>query len=264
MTTSDGNGSKSAKPTFGAMTVGEYTAKINTPAKNPDYFRLFHAPLVERAAASRPGRPIRVLDVACGPAQELDFLNNDARVELMGVDLDSGFFQAAQERLQNAKFFSWDVRAHPPLPTGIPPGSVDVGIALNAVVYVPERMLEALKFGLRAGGECAVNFRCFDNPYNLPFYTHYTERGGVLREETLMLNTARGGKENFKLMALDYQNCDDPAMKNLVIQVYFHSKTDIQRLIDVVGFEIRSCVPFHFASPVNPDNEIDVFVLRKP
>ena len=151
MATSGGKSDlRSVQPTFGDMSVATYGAKVNTPAKNPDYFRLFHALLVERAVKSKAGKVV-LLDVACGPAQELDFFKDDKRVELVGVDIAQDLLTAAQARLPFAKFFCWDVRQTPPLPSDIAPGSVDVGIALNAMIYVPDKMLGALGYGLKIG-----------------------------------------------------------------------------------------------------------------
>lgn len=64
-------------------------------------------------------------------------------------------------------------------------------------------------------------------------------------------------------MALDYRECDDPMIRNLQIQRYFKSRNEIELFIANCGFEIEAYKPFHFASPVNPDNEIDVYTLRK-
>lgn len=257
-------------PTFGAMNTATYSAKINTPARNPDYFSLFHAPLVERAVGSTPGGRISLIDVACGPAQELDFLKDDPRVQLIGIDMARNLLTEARERLPSARFHCYDVRNDPPLPSEISPGSADAGIALNAMIYVPERMLAALRYGLRSGGEAAVNFRVYGNPFNEAFYRHYTQMQGVIREEEITVPALQGGRERFVMAALDYTRCIDPStgepdpIRNLVVQQYFRSKEDIIRLIGICGFEIAAAAPFHFSSPVNPDNEIEVYSIRKP
>ena len=58
------------------MSPDEYREKINTPARNPEYFRRFHQPIIERAK-QQFGPQIRLLDIACGPGDELDFVKND-------------------------------------------------------------------------------------------------------------------------------------------------------------------------------------------
>lgn len=247
-------------PNYGALDEKTYRAKINTPAKNPLYFERFHKPLVDRAASAAPGRKAVLVDIACGHALELDFLKDDSRVSLIGVDADPSSLASASKRLPGARFIEHDVRNEPPLP--LPRDFADAGIALNAVVYVPERMLAALKWGLRRGGECAVNFRIYGNPFNRRFYDYYVERGGSIRDEGLFVS-AGGRSGHFTLAALDYTQCDDPDIRNLAVQRYFKSKGDVERLIALIGLEILDSAPFHFASPVNPDNEIEVYTLRK-
>jgi hypothetical protein len=44
---------------FGAMDANQYRAKINTPAKNPEYFSKFHLPMINRAKErAGKGNPI--------------------------------------------------------------------------------------------------------------------------------------------------------------------------------------------------------------
>ncbi|MEW6035705.1 MAG: class I SAM-dependent methyltransferase [Candidatus Micrarchaeota archaeon] len=247
-------------PNYGALDEETYKAKINTPAKNPLYFERFHKPLVDRAAGASPSGKVVLLDVACGHALELDFFKDDLRVSLVGVDMDTASLASASRRLPGARFIAYDVRNAPPLP--LPSGFADAGIALNAVVYVPERMLAALEWGLKPGAECSVNFRIYGNPFNRRFYEYYTERGAIIRDEALIVSS--GGRFwHFTLAALDYSKCDDQDIRNLAVQLYFKSKKDAEKLVALAGLEIVNVAAFHFASPVNPDNEIEVYALRK-
>jgi len=236
------------------MNEKAYTAKINTPAKNPDYFSRFHKPLVERAKAASPNGEVVLLDIACGHAQELDFFGNDKKVLRIGVDIAKTVLRSAKTRLPETDFIAADVRR-----LSLRDDSVDVGIALNAVVYVPDKMLEALFRALKPGGRCAVNFRVYGNPFNQPFYDYYLERGGALRDEELVV-----GNQVFSLAGIDYRGCDDPLIRNLVVQSYFRSAQDAERLISTIGFGICARDIFHFPSPANAENEVDVFTLEKP
>ena len=58
------------------MDPAEYAKRINTPAKNPEYFRRFHQPLIENAK-KQFGTTVKVLDMAAGPADEMDFMFDD-------------------------------------------------------------------------------------------------------------------------------------------------------------------------------------------
>lgn len=259
-----------ASPTFGAMTAEMYSAKINTPAKDPNYYRWFHRPLIERAIGSKAGDKITLIDVACGPALELDFFKDNPRVHSIGVDMEQRMLSEAQQRLPGAKFYCWDVRNEPPLPPGIRRASADAGILLNAMIYVPDRMLCALGYGLKGGGLATVNFRVHGNPFNEAFYHYYTERQGVIREERHYYPTREGGKEGFVMAALDYSQCIDLAtgapdpVRNLATQLYFRSGDDIIRLIEISGLSVATHTLFHFASAANPDNEIEVYTIMKP
>jgi hypothetical protein len=52
-------------------------------------------------------------------------------------------------------------------------------------------------------------------------------------------------------------------IRNLERQVYFPSVDDMVRFVAALGLKVVSHETFHFASPSNPDNEIDVFTLEK-
>jgi hypothetical protein len=124
-------------------------------------------------------------------------------------------------------------------------------------------MLKTLFRALKPGGKCAVNFRVYGNKFNEPFYQYYLNDGGQILNQTLTV-TNGDRTETFALKVLDYRQCSEKKIRNLDRQIYFQSESDIERLIDVVGFSVENHKKFHFQSPVNPDNEIDVFTLQKP
>ena len=72
------------------------------------------------------------------------------------------------------------------------------------------------------------------------------------------------------MKVLDYTQCvnndgtPDNQIRQLAQQIYFESVDDAKKLIEAVGFEQTGHEQFEFSSPVNPNNQIDVFVLRKP
>lgn len=122
---------------------------------------------------------------------------------------------------------------------------------------------------LKSGGECSVNFRVYGNSYNDIFYNYYTERKGELFDRNLRIETNEEVK-SFDVKVLDYTQCvnddgtADAQIRQLIQQIYFTSTQDIVALITASGFKIQSQAQFHFSSPVNPDNEIEVFNLVKP
>lgn len=241
---------------FGGLNEEEYTSRINTPSKSSLYFEKFHKPLVNRAKGRNDGKPISLVDIACGYAHELDFIKGDLGVNLLGVDISDKVLVEARKRLPQAKFFTYDVRR-----CSLPydRASIDAAIAVNAVVYCPDDMLGVIFESLKPNGEAVVNFKNFSNPYNRPFYEFYVADGGVISDQELKI-----GDEKFALKVLDYQNCREEKVRLLDRQVYFQSTADICRFIMVMGFEVVSHQTFHFRSPANPDNEMDVYTIKKP
>ena len=136
---------------------------------------------------------------------------------------------------------------------------MDVGIAVNAVVYKPDHMLRTLYRALKPGGKCAVNFRVFSHHLNEPFYRYYLDRNCTMSDQELLV-----GGESFTLKVLDYRECSDPDIRNLDRQVYFQTTEDVERLAKAVGFAIAGHQYFHFSSPANPENEVDVYTFQKP
>jgi len=55
----------------------------------------------------------------------------------------------------------------------------------------------------------------------------------------------------------------DLQIRRLVQQIYFKNVYDIEELIRMTGFQKVKHKTFNFASPVNENNQIDVFILKK-
>ncbi len=245
------------------MDADSYARKINTPAKSPEYFQRFHKPLIERAK-QRFGTPIRVLDIACGPASELEFLVDDPDVQLLATDISPKILAEAKQRIgERVKFFVSDAGA------GVEPGSVEAGILMNAVVYVPVAMLRNMHEALRPGGECAVNFRIFSNEHNLPFYDFCEQQGTVILDKQLIIETGQTPR-SFSVKVLDYANFrkedgePDLEIQQLGQQTYFKTVKDATEIIRIAGFETVEHSLFNFASPMNVNNQVDVFIVQKP
>ncbi|MDD5103847.1 MAG: methyltransferase domain-containing protein [Candidatus Peribacteraceae bacterium] len=241
-------------PFYKTFNEKSYTDKINTPAKSDTYYHQFHRPLIEEAKRHADG-PVKVLDLACGHGHEMDFLAGDPGVRLFGMDISMETLRdSTRKRLGSVGLVAGDVERSP-----IAENSMDVGIAVNAVVYKPDHMLRTLFDALKPGGRCAVNFRIFSNRFNQPFYQYYLDRGCTISDREL-----RVGQELFTLKVLDYRQCTDTAMRSLDRQVYFQSVEDVERLARTIGFDVHRHQYFHFASPANPDNEVDVYWFEKP
>jgi SAM-dependent methyltransferase len=251
----------------------EYTDRINSPSKSVKYFKQFHKPLIEEARVrGSQDEATTLLDLACGHGHELDpIIAAFPDVKIVGVDIaEATLISSTRERLgavlltPNAYQKSLekppvvlmvaDVADEP-----VPENTVDVGIMVNAVIYKPEKMLATMLTALKPSAKCVVNFRNFSNIYNKPFYDYYLKDGAEIHNQELSV-----GSETFSLKVLDYNKCRDETIRRLDRQIYFQSTADIERLIRTVGFEIITQEPFHFRSPVNPDNEINVYTLKKP
>ncbi len=183
------------------------------------------------------------------------FIIGDPQVRLFGLDLSAETLRSStRKRLGQVNLIAADVEHSP-----IADNSMDAGMAVNAVVYKPDQMLSTLYRALKPGRKCAVNFRVFSHPLNMPFYQYYLDRNCSISDQVL-----RVGDEQFTLKVLDYRQCTEEIYRNLDRQVYFQTTEDVERFVRAIGFNIAGHQYFHFASPVNPENEVDVFTLEKP
>lgn len=241
------------EPGFGEI---EYDRNINTPSKSEAYFKAFHEPLVTGAKAQASNGKVTVLNVACGPGHEFEFMSNDPALRLVGFDISPELIKQAQDRYKgkpaSVDFLTGDTK-NPP----IADNSVDVGMAVNAVIYSPGAVLDTLHNALKEGGKCAVNFRVYGNKFNDLFYDTQIKRGAKLENEEIDVNG-----EKFKLKVVNYATHE--SLPQLERQVYFTSEEDIERFIGAKGFAIDKHGKFHYASPDNKDNEVEVYTLRKP
>ncbi len=243
------------EPIFGAFKTTEgYNETINTPSQHPEYYK-FHQSIVDEAKARLPNsdEKVTVLNVACGPSNEFKFLENDPKLRLIGLDIDPTLIKNAKNTYgKNADFVIGDTRHSP-----IAENSIDAAFAVNAVIYNPDAVLDMLYKALKKGAKCAINFRVYGNKFNEPFYKSHVENGSVLEDEEL---DVKGEKFNLKIV--NYAN--NKKTPFLGRQVYFTSEADIKRFIKTKGFIIDKEDKFHFKSPNNPDNEIEVYTLQKP
>ncbi|GEM_PF-3218124 len=247
--TQEKKGMAAITPKYSTFSRRDYEQKINSPSKSKDYFKKFHLPLLEHAS-QHSDRPI-VLDIACGHAHELQFFDPSQTV-LIGIDVSGPTLSAAKRRLPEVSFIKADVRDFKL------PGCADVALAVNAVVYVPDLMVSTLADSLSPHGRASINFRDVKNPHNKPFYDHYLKDGASISPFILEV-----GREKFTLQVLDYRECGDEKIRSLDRQMYFQGVDDMVRFLEISGLRIISHTPFHFSSPVNPDNEIDVFILER-
>ena len=214
-------GTDTVLPHFGALSESDYTLRINTPARNPEYYRRFHKPIIDAAKEASDG-DVTVVDVACGPAFELDFFGNDPRVKVIGFDIAiDPLIEALRNRFPRGIFARGDV-SHCPIKEGI----ADVAIALNAMIYKPWEMLCALRHVLKPGGKAVVNFRNFSNPKNAEFYIFQCRRNSKIHDSEICVEV-NGRVEKFRLKVVDYSNSTDEKARNLGHQCYFTSTEDI-------------------------------------
>lgn len=247
-----------ALPHFEMLSESDYALRINTPARSAEYYRRFHQPVIEAAKGSCDGN-IVVVNVACGPAFELDFFGNDPRINVIGFDIAiDPLIEALRKRLPGGMFVRGDV-SYPPVREGV----ADMAIALNAIIYKPWEMLCALKHVLKPGGKAVVNFRNFLNPKNAEFYIFQCRHNSTIYDSEICIEVD-GRVEKFRLKVVDYSNSTDEKSRNLGHQRYFTSVDDMERFIGLSGLRIVRHETFNFSSPSNSNNEIDVYTLEKP
>jgi hypothetical protein len=242
-----------------------YASKINTPARSSEYFEQFHLPIIETAHARNLSARVTVLDIACGPAFELDFVMALDYIDAIATDISPAILPEVQKRLgKNALVFASDSSD-----SALRPNIADAGMIVNAMVYVPDKMLGAMENALKPGAECAVNFRDFGNPHNDAFYKYYTDRGGVILDRQFTVE-ADDSVNEFGVKVLEYKDCvnddgtADKEIRKLGQQLYFASVDDIVRFVGTCGMDMVKHDKFDFSSPVNDHNQIDVFTLQKP
>lgn len=240
---------------YGDIPTSEFLSLVSTPAANEDYFRTFHKPLVKRAIARNGGRPIKLLDVACGYGYELDFLREDDNVILFGIDISEKVLEETRKRFPKATFNAHDVRKKD-LP--FEPESMDAAIAVNAMAYVPEHTLKVIYIALKQGSEAVVNFYDFTNPSNTPFFDYHLKRGARMED---IVKDIDG--QQFAVKVLDLRQYDDERVRPLGRQMFFNGTADMEILIRTIGFEIVDRCLFRYESTANPHNVTDVFLLRK-
>lgn len=244
-----------------------YRKKISTPSQNPAYFGEFIAPLIAEAREKEGRQDVRIVDIACGHANELEHiegLENPESLHMTGLDLSAESIEIARKSFAethpklDAKFVVGD--AEDPH-EAIPSNSYDVGIAVNAMAYKPGHILKALYNALKPGGKCSVNFMI---PGKNPMYLDYfTSRGCILRKRVLKV-TCNGKEEIFTLLVTDFSDYPDPHLQALGQQAFFQSEEDLEKLMTHIGFRVVDHKPFYFASVANPNNDFDIYTLEKP
>lgn len=240
----------SRDPRFGEI---NYDASINTPSKSLAYFSAFHEPLIE-AAKKLTTDQVTILGIACGPGYEFEFMRDDPRLRIVGFDLDPELIKQAEKRFEGSaadvSFFVGDTRK--PL---LIEETADLAIAVNALIYNPDDLLDTAKKHMKINGKLVLNARIYGNPFNNPFFENQTARGATLEEEVIYVNG-----EKFTLKAVNYSS--HVSLPQLGRQVYFTSEEDLEKFMRLKGFEISEHEKYHYASTDNPDNEVEVYTLQ--
>ncbi len=253
----------SGKDYYKNMTPDLYREYIHTPSRNPEYFALFHKPLIDRAKA-RFGSPIRLLDIACGPADELDFIKDDKDVRIIATDISMEILPHVKEKLGDQAFVFANDTAH----NAIAENVADAGIMVNAMIYVPDKMLLTMFKALKPGAECVMNIRVQAN--NESFRAAVAQVNGIVTEKKLKVQTPEGLKV-FDIAVYDTsQITKDDGSPNLALrqmgqQIYFEKVEDVRELISLVGFIEKDHSQFKYEFPQKSFvNTVEVFVLQKP
>ncbi len=241
-------------PRFGEI---NYDANINTPSRSLAYFETFHAPLIEEAKHQLESGSITILGIACGPGYEFEFMKDDPRLKIIGFDLDPQLIEQAINRFQGSIADTTYLVADTRKPLPIAKETADLAIAVNALIYNPDSLLDTARKHLKPNGKLVLNARLFNNPFNNPFFETQVERGATLENEEIEIDG-----EKFTLKVVNYANHE--SLPQLGRQVYFTSQEDLEKFMQIRGFGISKHDKYHYASPDNPDNEVEVYVLQKP
>jgi|GEM_PF-3348944 len=250
------------------FTSDEYTKKINSPATSPIYFEHFIQPLVEDALANAGQQEkIGILDMACGHATAMEFMaklpEND-RLKITGLDLSADAINEARadfaEKHPELDITFIETDAEKDLP--IPPESMDMATAINAMAYKQGHMLKSLFNALKPGGKCVVNF--FRPSENNAYIEFYRKLGCRIYERKMDVS-AGGRTAEVNLLVTDFSGFADEKISKLGAQSFLKGKEDIEALVQLVGFEIDGDKDFSFYSaPIGAIVHNDVYTFRKP
>jgi len=251
------------------FTSNEYNNKINTPAASPVYFEHFIRPLVEDALAkvADPHEKVCILDMACGHATAMEFmakLPESKRLKITGLDLSAAALNEARanfaEKHPDLDISFIETDAEKDLP--IPPQSMDMATAINAMAYKQGHMLKSLYNALKPGGKCVINF--FRPSENNPYIEYYRAKGCRIYERKMEVS-AEGRTVSVNLLVTDFSGFPDEKISKLGAQSFLKGKEDIEALAQLVGFEIDGNKGFSFYSePIQAIVHNDVYTFRKP
>ncbi|MBU0999939.1 M20/M25/M40 family metallo-hydrolase [Patescibacteria group bacterium] len=232
-----------------------YDSNINTPSGSSYYYEKFHAPVIEAAKKISPDGKVTLLGIACGPGNEFEFMQGDPSLRIIGFDIAPELIKQARDRFGGTAaefgFFVGDTRQLP-----LREGIADVAVAVNAIIYNPGEVFDAAQYGLKPGGRFVVNARIFGNEHNKPFFNTQTGRGATLEDAEIDVNG-----EKFPLKVVNYANHE--SLPQLGKQVYFTSEAGLERFIAAKGFTVDKHDKFHYSSPDNTNNEVEVYTLQK-
>ena len=244
---------KTSNINFGIYNPEQYKKIIASPSQSQAYFERFHMPMVE-SLILKFGDRVRVIGVACGFAHELEFLKDDKRVMIAGIDKSRKMLAEARKNVPNGFFKYADVTKSAPMPA-----SFEGAILVNAMIYANsmEKMGTYAYSSLVEGGMATINFRDSRKPENIPFFEDCVKCGC----QDIIVPLEVDGR-HFKLRVMDYTKRKD-INRNLGQQAYFQSRQDIEDFLTIIGFEISSHGIYTYKSSENERNVTDVYSLAK-
>ena len=248
-----------ASPDYGKITEEQYVSKFNSPSQSKEYFSRFHEPLIKEVDAKSSSTEIILLDIGCGYGYELDLIGDSTGINIIGVDISNEVLRSAQKRLPNVSFVTSDAENLP-----MSDDSIDCAIAVNAVIYKPDKILSSAFRVLKPHAKFAVNFRVFEKETNRAFYDYCEKFGALVADSRLTIQNGNE-KVDFDIKVVDYTQCpNENNIRSLGRQIYFKTEQDVEKLISLTGFRILKHDTFQYASPGNERNETDVYILQKP
>ncbi len=245
------------------MSPDSYREKINTPARNEDYFWRYNQPMVERAKL-KFGSPIHIIDIACGPADELDYFKDDKDVKFIVTDISPDILPHVRDRLgPQVSAFASDAN-HPAVKENI----AEAGILLNAMIYTPDKMLETMYTALKPGAQCSVNFRIYSLNQNIFRMFNKKAQGQTFNRDLRVQTKTRSKTFSVKVIdfstAMSKDGSPDIALRQVGQQMYFKSIKDVEELIKMIGFKVIEHSKFEYKSPTKINASVDVLIIEKP
>lgn len=246
-------------PDYSNISAPDYRKQIKSPSGSKEYCDAFHLPIIEHAKKLARGEIARLLDLACGYAQEMKHMGEDPETRWTGVDLCREHLEVAKKQYPWMEFVLANLRELQPQPN-----SYHGAIGVNALVYDQPHALRVAHTGLMPGGRAAMNFSVVKG--SEAYFKYAATRKVTMRalgQDDLVLQLTNGTEVRIPMQGVDLSTHENENIRDLGVQTHFVDSDGPARLLELSGLRIVDRKPFTWQ---NQDCEMheDVITFEKP